>query len=259
MKEIIIEIELDKKQIVNDVALECNQLGRTMGHQSGLEELAADIMTPDDNETKPIVARSLTEAIDIVKSTCHRYLTMGRLKDDNRRETILGATKEEQTAESGVPCEFSMGIKKGRKYEITQGATGYASATVSLKTSEGKQTLLGELGGKTQSLTFYAESDGVIIVQHTGEVDAVYTLSDKTASIFRLQLEMPSSFNPGMTSAIKSASHRIMVDYVMAQVLKNQQVEKYQTYMQLVEADRSMLRSALRTRSVYRRRAADWS
>ena len=93
MSEQPVLISLLKKQIVNDVAAECNIIGRTLQRNPETEEQGSEIMTPDDELTKPIVARAMTEGFGEVKRVCQRYLLMGRDTDDNRLERINEMSK----------------------------------------------------------------------------------------------------------------------------------------------------------------------
>ena len=93
MSEQPVLISLLKKQIVNDVATECNIIGRTLQRNPETEEQGSEIMTPDDELTKPIVARAMTEGFGEVKRVCQRYLLMGRDTDDNRLERINEMSK----------------------------------------------------------------------------------------------------------------------------------------------------------------------
>ena len=57
-----ITINLNRKEITDDILAKSNLLARQMARNPETEELAGDIMTPDDEQVKPIVARALTEA-----------------------------------------------------------------------------------------------------------------------------------------------------------------------------------------------------
>ena len=115
MNEIEIKIEFFKKQIVNDIGIQCNLVGKNLQSTAiqGMDTntIAAGIMSPDDEEVKPVVARAMTEAWDEVKKVCQRYLVYGRENDDNRLEKInemlLGPirhkyTAKERTEEQGI-------------------------------------------------------------------------------------------------------------------------------------------------------------
>lgn len=100
MREREIWIRLLKKQIVNDVAVQCNLIGRSLQKSEDTEETASEVMTPDDEATKPVVARAMTEAFGEVKRVCQQYLITGRDTDDNRLERINEMNRSTETISS---------------------------------------------------------------------------------------------------------------------------------------------------------------
>lgn len=86
-----IAITIYKRQILTDVLAQTNQIGKMYEDDPTTSKLAGEIKSPDSDEMKPIVARSITEAVSIVKSLCQRYLRQGRDADDNRLERIVNA------------------------------------------------------------------------------------------------------------------------------------------------------------------------
>lgn len=56
----------------------------------GQEEKAADIQTPEEGVDKYIVARAMAGGLANVRARCARYLTSGRLSDDDRLEDVTG-------------------------------------------------------------------------------------------------------------------------------------------------------------------------
>lgn len=56
----------------------------------GQEEKAADIQTPEEGADKYIVARAMAAGLANVRARCARYLSSGRLSDDNRMEDVAG-------------------------------------------------------------------------------------------------------------------------------------------------------------------------
>lgn len=83
-----IQIEISLEQTVHDLLVECNLIGKNMVDAANFE-LQADIKSPDDPETRSIICRAHTEAWGNVKLACRRYLTTGRLEDDNRLERLV--------------------------------------------------------------------------------------------------------------------------------------------------------------------------
>lgn len=95
-KKITIDIYLE--QTCNDLVTECNLIGKNLPTGSDNEsvnysrQLMADIMSPDDGETRSIVMRAHTEALGNVKRACRKYLTSGRTEDDNKLERLATVT-----------------------------------------------------------------------------------------------------------------------------------------------------------------------
>ena len=136
MKEQTILITLEKKQIVNDISVQCGIIGRTLQKQPESEELAAEIMTPDDVETKPVVARSIVEAWGEVKKVCQRYLTKGRITDNNNLERIAktGSNNEQEYGkfllELSMPASFNIGLTETIKSNSHRMIVDYAMRAV---------------------------------------------------------------------------------------------------------------------------------
>lgn len=95
-KKITIDIYLE--QTCNDLVTECNLIGKNLPTGSDNKsvnysrQLMADIMSPDDGETRSIVMRAHTEALGNVKRACRKYLTSGRTEDDNKLERLATVT-----------------------------------------------------------------------------------------------------------------------------------------------------------------------
>lgn len=121
MKEQIITITFHKKQIISDVLVQCNLMGRALQKTPGSEELASEVMTPDSADSKPVVARALVEAWNEVKKICQRYLTDGRSADDNRLERISWKDVEGKedfgsfVLNLNMPAHFNAGMTESVK------------------------------------------------------------------------------------------------------------------------------------------------
>lgn len=295
-----ITITLHKQQIVNDVAAECNLLGRTMevsgkdGESSSLIELAGFIKSPDDDETKPIVARSMTEGWDQVKESCQRFIKYGRNIDDNRLEAIvldlqdkLQISSDEVFSDdptywhaSGGTLVNHLGVlptKRGTKYSLHWDLTD----AISSGSDSRFQLFVGKDlawegffsdDSKIIDATFEATTNSAVApvrlvllaasldgnLPGYGTADTILTLSHKEFDDFVLELAMDDAFNVGITSSLKSYAHRLIVDTVIAAVLKNQQVDGYTKYLATAKTAKDGLIRALQARSSFMRHTSSW-
>ncbi|WP_289104239.1 hypothetical protein [uncultured Bacteroides sp.] len=249
-----IDITLKRKEILNDVLVNCSVIGRTLRKNPETEETAGDIMTPDDVYTKPVVARSLTYAFGEVKRICQHYLMYGRFTDDNRLDKMDESNKYSETVQASTlspQCKYR--FLTGIPYKIHV----VADNDLQVKDNEGNTLARGR------------DVQFSYTPVRSGEYLTIYSASSTEARIeyvwgdfgqYELQLNMPNTFNFAMTETIKTNSHGMMVNYVMAQVLKDQYAEKAKEYANLYAADMEGLRKALISRTAYGRKyAADWS
>ena len=249
-----IKINLSRKEITDDILAKSNVLARQMARNPETEELAGDIMTPDDILVKPIVARSLTEAFGEVKKKCQKYLVFGRFTDDNRLEKIDEANTYEEKVTAGPATENGKHVLlTGIEHRIT------AQADIEIKVMDNESNVLAR--GSNVAFTYTPlrmEEYLVFYSAEETEVDVQYRWGDYGS--YELELEMPKRFNIGVTESLKSAAHKLMVDYVMWQILKDQYAEKAKEYYEQYIADQETLRMALIARSTYSRAyAADWT
>lgn len=249
-----IDITLKRKEILNDVLVNCSMIGRTLRKNPETEETAGDIMTPDDVYAKPVVARSLTYAFGEVKRICQQYLMYGRFTDDNRLDKIDETSKYSETVEAtslSPQCKYR--LLTGIPYKIHV----QADREVQIKDDEDNELARGTDVEFTYTPVRIGEYLTLYSTTST-ETKVEYVWGD--FGKYELQLNMPNTFNFSMTETIKNNSHGMMVNYVMAQVLKDQYAEKAKEYANLYAADMEGLRKALISRTAYGRKyAADWS
>jgi hypothetical protein len=84
-----ITITLKREEIMSDVVSSAHVTGRRL-NVAGSEEKASDIQTPEEGADKYIVARAMQEGLSAVRKECGRYLSTGRLTDDNELEDVAG-------------------------------------------------------------------------------------------------------------------------------------------------------------------------
>lgn len=84
-----ITITLKREEIMGDVVNAAHITGRRL-NVAGAEEKASDIQTPEEGVDKYVVARAMQEGLSAVRKECGRYLSMGRITDDNELEDVTG-------------------------------------------------------------------------------------------------------------------------------------------------------------------------
>lgn len=87
MKNVV--VTLHKKEIMSDVVNVAYVTGRRL-FVTGQEEKASDIQTPEESPDKYIIARAMASGYANVRGRCARYLTSGRLEDNNSLEDVDG-------------------------------------------------------------------------------------------------------------------------------------------------------------------------
>lgn len=269
-------IELKKTQIISDVVARMNVLARTLETDEALSRLAGYIATPDNNDTTPIVARAMTEGFDKVKMICQRFLQYGRYSDDNRLEDINGS--DSFVIEKHVPqthMQFiSYNFLAGRTYEIDITCDARKPADIRINALD-MTTLCNEhmMPGQKKTILFKALCDygtvSVVFTTHSDDTEdeaesyvcqeqliiSIHTDSDIS---LQLSLAMPDSFNVGMTSAIKSAAHHIIVANILVEFLRDQYEKAAVNYMADIEEQERILLSALNATIPFERISHDW-
>lgn len=249
-----ITIILKRKEIVDDVLVRCNMIARSLIRNSETEDLGDDLMTPDDRQTKPIVARALPEAFGEIKRICQKYLLYGRSTDDNRLERIDETNRYSETIlASPLTIEGKYRMLTGIPYQIK------ASADTEVKIMDNEGTILAR-GTEVQFSYTPVRMNEYLTLYSTEktEVSVEYEWGD--FGKYEICLDMPPRFNIGITETVKSCAHKMMVDYVMFSVLKDQYAEKAKEYASQFASDQEALKNALISRTSYSRSyAADWS
>lgn len=84
-----ITITLKREEIMGDVVNAAHITGRRL-NVAGSEEKASDIQTPEEGVDKYVVARAMMEGLSAVRKECGRYLSTGRIADNNELEDVSG-------------------------------------------------------------------------------------------------------------------------------------------------------------------------
>lgn len=248
MNEKPILIKLHKKQIVNDVRTECSIMGRILQRNPETEEQGAEIMTPEDELTKAVVARAITEGFGEVKRVCQRYLIMGKDVDDNRLEEIDEREKYSETI-AGKQGRYILLAKRPYLIHIE------SAHPVLVYSCENE--LIGEIDLVGTIKHTPTKTGSISIETASNSVKTTYVHGNY--GTLELELSVPCSFNIGMTGTVKDYAHRMIVDHVVYSLLFNQWPEKALVYKERFNADMEGLKKAMQARTCFSRNAPDWS
>ena len=198
----LITIDIHLEQTVHDLLVECNLIGKNAVDAANYE-LQADIMTPDDAQTKSIICRAHTEAFGNVKLACRRYMLAGRTEDENKLERLVSSVYKVCTKDnSGTITTYTPFMDNGVvKWHTVTGTTP---------------------GSDVTSLPA-----GVVETDEVGLV--VYETVE-------LAMNIPN-FDTAVTDALKNHIHKYIVDYVMWRFLQNQADEKCAEYKKLADEE----------------------
>lgn len=111
-----ITITLKREEIMSDVVSAAHITGRRL-NVAGEEEKASDIQTPEEGVDKYVVARAMQEGLSAVRKECGRYLSTGRLKDDNQLEDVTG----DYELKLDMPDRWNFGVTSN----LTSSANAY--------------------------------------------------------------------------------------------------------------------------------------
>lgn len=89
----LITLNLCMEQVCNDVLARCYVVSQGMVDEAQ-KDIRANIESPDSDETRSIINRAVTEAIGNIKLAAQRYLTTGRVEDNNNLERLVKGTRK---------------------------------------------------------------------------------------------------------------------------------------------------------------------
>lgn len=93
MNRKLITLNLGMEQVCNDVLARCYVVSQGMVDEAQ-KDIRANIESPDSDETRSIINRAVTEAIGNIKLAAQRYLTTGRVEDNNNLERLVKGTRK---------------------------------------------------------------------------------------------------------------------------------------------------------------------
>ena len=116
----LITLNFSMEQVCNDVLARCYVVSQGMVDEAQ-KDIRANIESPDSDETRSIINRAVTEAIANIKLAAQRYLTTGRVEDNNNLERLVkGIRKYAYTDnEDGTWTEVVTTIIDGEENETT--------------------------------------------------------------------------------------------------------------------------------------------
>ncbi len=88
----LITLNFSMEQVCNDVLARCYVVSQGMVDEAQ-KDIRANIESPDSDETRSIINRAVTEAIGNIKLAAQRYLTTGRVEDNNNLERLVKGTR----------------------------------------------------------------------------------------------------------------------------------------------------------------------
>jgi hypothetical protein len=96
-----INLTFDLGEVTNDILAKCNLISQSVKDEA-LADIRANVMEPDNPETRSIICRAVTEAFGKVKVACNRWLKVGRTKDTNALERLVASTTTDGTTTKEV-------------------------------------------------------------------------------------------------------------------------------------------------------------
>lgn len=116
----LITLNFGMEQVCNDVLARCYVVSQGMVDEAQMD-IRANIESPDSDETRSIINRAVTEAIGNIKLAAQRYLTTGRVEDNNNLERLVKGTRKYAYTDNknGTWTEVVTTIIDGEENETT--------------------------------------------------------------------------------------------------------------------------------------------
>ena len=89
----LITLDFSMEQVCNDILARCYVVSQGMVDEAQ-KDIRANIESPDSDETRSIINRAVTEALGNIKLAAQRYLTTGRVEDNNNLERLVKGTRK---------------------------------------------------------------------------------------------------------------------------------------------------------------------
>lgn len=116
----LITLNFSMEQVCNDVLTRCYVVSQGMVDEAQ-KDIRANIESPDSDETRSIINRAVTEALGNIKLAAQRYLTTGRVEDNNNLERLVKGTRKYAYTDNknGTWTEVVTTIIDGEENETT--------------------------------------------------------------------------------------------------------------------------------------------
>lgn len=116
----LITLNFGMEQVCNDVLARCYVVSQGMVDEAQ-KDIRANIESPDSDETRSIINRAVTEALGNIKLAAQRYLTTGRVEDNNNLERLVKGTRKYAYTDNknGTWTEVVTTIIDGEESETT--------------------------------------------------------------------------------------------------------------------------------------------
>ena len=116
----LITLNFSMEQVCNDILARCYVVSQGMVDEAQ-KDIRANIESPDSDETRSIINRAVTEAIGNIKLAAQRYLTTGRVEDNNNLERLVKGTRKYAYTDNknGTWTEVVTTIIDGEENETT--------------------------------------------------------------------------------------------------------------------------------------------
>lgn len=116
----LITLNFSMEQVCNDILARCYVVSQGMVDEAQ-KDIRANIESPDSDETRSIINRAVTEAIANIKLAAQRYLTTGRVEDNNNLERLVRGTRKYAYTDNknGTWTEVVTTIIDGEESETT--------------------------------------------------------------------------------------------------------------------------------------------
>ena len=116
----LITLNFSMEQVCNDVLARCYVVSQGMVDEAQ-KDIRANIESPDSDETRSIINRAVTEALGNIKLAAQRYLTTGRVEDNNNLERLVKGTRKYAYTDNknGTWTEVVTTVIEGEENETT--------------------------------------------------------------------------------------------------------------------------------------------